>query len=83
MTTTQSPGRLSRPYVVASTLTLGLAVLAMIVFVLRDGQPVPLPQIVNFAVLSATGIALVTRFVRAIPGRSGPARAHGDADAPT
>ena len=63
--------------------TLGLAVLAMIVFLLRDGQPVPLPQIVIFAVLSATGLALVTRFVRAVPGRSGPARAHGDADAPT
>ncbi|NHN42982.1 hypothetical protein G9C85_15280 [Halorubellus sp. JP-L1] len=47
--------------------TLGLAVLAMIVFMLQNGQPVPLPQIVLFALLSLTGLALVTRFVRAIP----------------
>jgi hypothetical protein len=47
--------------------TLGLAVLAMIVFMLRNGQSVPLPQIVLFALLSLTGLGLTTRFVRAIP----------------
>jgi len=54
--------------------TLGLAVLAMIVFMLRDGQPVPLPQIVLFVLLSLTGFALVVRFVRAIPHRSSLSR---------
>lgn len=47
--------------------TLGLAVLTMIIFMLQDGQPVPLPQIVLFGLLSLTGLALVTRFYRAIP----------------
>ncbi|WP_233752268.1 MULTISPECIES: hypothetical protein [Halostella] len=47
--------------------TLGLAVLAMIVFMLQNGQSVPLPQIVLFALLSLTGLTLVTRFIRAIP----------------
>lgn len=50
--------------------TLGLAVLAMIVFMLRDGQAVPLPQIALFVVLSALALGLVVRFVRGI----GPAR---------
>lgn len=47
--------------------TLGLAVVAMTVFMLRNGQTVPLPQIVLFAFLSLTGLAFVTRFIRAIP----------------
>jgi hypothetical protein len=47
--------------------TLGLVVLAMIVFMLQDGQTVPLPQIVLFALLSLTGLALVARFIRSIP----------------
>lgn len=46
--------------------TLGLAVLAMIGFMLADGQAVPLPQIVIFAVLSLTGLSLMVRFLRAI-----------------
>lgn len=46
--------------------TLGLAVLAMIVFMLRDGQSVPLPQIALFVVLSALAVGLVGRFVRDI-----------------
>lgn len=47
--------------------TLGLAVLAMIVFMLQNGQSVLLPQIVLFALLSLTGLTLVTRFIRTIP----------------
>ena len=47
--------------------TLGLAVLAMIAFMLRAGQIVPLPQIVLFALLSLAGLVLTIRFVRAIP----------------
>ncbi|WP_256290836.1 hypothetical protein [Halobellus inordinatus] len=47
--------------------TLGLAVLAMIVFMLQNGQSVPLPQIVSFALLSLAGLTLVARFIRAIP----------------
>jgi len=54
--------------------TLGLAVLAMIVFMLRDGQPVALPQVVIFATLSVLGLALVVRFVLAL-GRDGGGRA--------
>ncbi|WP_123537583.1 hypothetical protein [Halosimplex salinum] len=50
--------------------TLGLAVLAMIVFMLRDGQSVPLPQIAVFVALSLLGLGLVVRFVRAIDSRS-------------
>jgi hypothetical protein len=50
--------------------TLGLAVLAMIVFMVQNGQTVPLPQVVLFALLSLTGVILTTRFVRAIPPTS-------------
>ena len=50
--------------------TLGLAVLAMIVFMLQNGQAVPLPQIVLFGVLSLIGLGLTTRFIRAISRRS-------------
>lgn len=46
--------------------TLGLAVLTMIVFMLRAGQTVPLPQIVIFVVLSLAGLALMLRFIRSI-----------------
>jgi len=56
--------------------TLGLAVLAMIVFMLQDGQTVPLPQIALFALLSLTGLALVTRFIRAIPPSAAPVQPH-------
>ncbi len=61
--------------------TLGLAVLAMIAFMLRDGQPVPLPQIVLFALLSVAGLGLVVRFVRAIPGGAGTAPTRVDSGA--
>ncbi|MDZ5811932.1 hypothetical protein U4E84_11325 [Halorubrum sp. AD140] len=50
--------------------TLGLAVLAMIIFMLQNGQSVPLPQIVLFALLSLTGLTLVVRFFRIIPSTS-------------
>jgi hypothetical protein len=46
--------------------TLGLAVLAMIVFMLLDGQTVPLAQIVIFAVFSSLGLVLVGRFLHSI-----------------
>ncbi|QDX39357.1 hypothetical protein [Salarchaeum sp. JOR-1] len=48
-------------------ITLGLAVLAMIVFMVQNGQSVPLPQIVLFALLSLSGLSLVARFIRTIP----------------
>ncbi|MDG5777403.1 hypothetical protein VB773_21660 [Haloarculaceae archaeon H-GB2-1] len=56
--------------------TLGLAVLAMIVFMLHNGQPVPLPQIVLFALLSLIGLGLTTRFSRAIPRSSSRTQPH-------
>jgi hypothetical protein len=55
---------------------LGLAVLAMIVFMLRNGQSVPLPQIVLFALLSLTGLGLTTRFIRDISGSSSRTQPH-------
>lgn len=46
--------------------TLGLAVLAMIVFMLLEGQDVPLAQIVIFATFSFLGLLLVGRFLGSI-----------------
>ncbi|NHN49375.1 hypothetical protein G9464_17530 [Halostella sp. JP-L12] len=46
--------------------TLGGAVLAMAWFMVRDGQPVPLPQILIFGVLTAMSLLLMGRFLRAI-----------------
>jgi len=46
--------------------TLGLAVVAMIVFMLLDGQTVPFAQILLFTVFSLIGLALVLRFLFAI-----------------
>lgn len=46
--------------------TLGLAVLAMIAFMIRDGVAVVLPQVVIFAVLSCLAIVLMGRFVLSI-----------------
>ena len=63
--------------------TLGLAVLAMIVFMLQDGQTVPLPQIVLFALLSLTGLVLVIRFIRAIPSGSPTTQTHARAESQT
>ena len=52
--------------------TLGLAVLAMIAFMLQAGQPVPLPQIVLFVVLSLTGLGLMVRFIRSVESGTSP-----------
>lgn len=46
--------------------TLGLAVLAMVVFTVRDGQPVVWPQVVIFSAVTLAALALTTRFVRSI-----------------
>ena len=56
--------------------TLGLAVLAMIVFMLQNGQSVVLPQIVLFALLSLVGLGLTVRFIRAIPRKSSKTQTH-------
>ncbi|WP_458208728.1 hypothetical protein [Haladaptatus sp. NG-SE-30] len=63
--------------------TLGLAVLAMIVFMLQNGQAVPLPQIMLFGLLSLTGLALVTRFIRAIPPSASTTQPHAGAETQT
>jgi len=54
--------------------TLGLAVLAMIAFMIRGGVAVVLPQIVVFAVSSLLAIALMARFVLSIGSDDGPAQ---------
>lgn len=63
--------------------TLGLAVLAMVVFMLQDGQTVPLPQIVLFVLLSLTGLVLVIRFIRAIPSGSPTTQTHAGTESQT
>lgn len=55
--------------------TLGGAVLAMIVFMIRDGQTVPLPQLLIFGTLTAVSLALMGRFLLAIDPESDPVRA--------
>lgn len=54
--------------------TLGLAVLAMIVFMVRDGLAVALPQIVLFTILSFIALVLMARFVLSIGSEDGPAQ---------
>jgi membrane protein implicated in regulation of membrane protease activity len=80
VTVSHSSRRLTRPYVVASALTLLLAVLAMIAFTLRSGQSVPLPQIVLFALLSLAGLVLTVRYVGAVSPRSPSSRPHAEAE---
>lgn len=46
--------------------TLGGAVLAMAYFMIRDGQTVPLPQIVIFGTLTLLSLGLMVRFLRGI-----------------
>lgn len=58
--------------------TLGLAVLAMIIFMLLDGQTVPPVQILLFTVFSLIGFALVVRFLSSID----PTRTTGERTAP-
>nr|WP_245547755.1 hypothetical protein [Halovivax ruber] len=55
--------------------TLGGAVLAMIVFMIRDGQTVPLPQLLIFGTLTAVSLVLMGRFLRAVDPESDPVRA--------
>lgn len=52
--------------------TLGGAVLAMAFFMIRDGQAVPVPQIVIFGGLTLGSVALMIRFLRSIPSDSRP-----------
>lgn len=57
----------------AKGATLGLAVMAMIIVMLSDGQTVVVPQIVIFAVLSLAGLLLTARFVLSIDPETPPA----------
>lgn len=52
--------------------TLGLAVLAMIVFMIRDGQTVVLPQVVIFVILSLLALVLTIQFVLSIDPETDP-----------
>ncbi|WP_121819512.1 MULTISPECIES: hypothetical protein [Halostella] len=53
--------------------TLGGAVLAMAATMIRDGQPVPLPQIVIFGALTLASLGLMARLLLAIdPEREAP-----------
>lgn len=52
--------------------TLGGAVLAMAVFMMLDGQPVPLPQIVVFGGLTAVSLLLMIRFLFSISPEPNP-----------
>ncbi|TMT81599.1 hypothetical protein E2L06_16730 [Haloterrigena sp. H1] len=52
--------------------TLGGAVLAMIIYMILDGQPVPLPQILIFGTLTAISLGLMGRFLVAISPGSNP-----------
>lgn len=46
--------------------TLGGAVLAMAAYMIRDGQAVPLPQIVIFGALTLISLLLMSRFLLSI-----------------
>ncbi|SIR76469.1 hypothetical protein [Natronorubrum thiooxidans] len=46
--------------------TLSLAVLAMAVFMIRDGDGVPMPVLVVFGLLSASSLALLAQFLRSL-----------------
>ncbi|WP_114578707.1 hypothetical protein [Saliphagus sp. LR7] len=67
-----------RPYGYAFTAvllvkvaTLGGAVLAMALFMIRDGQAVPLPQIVIFGALTVSSVLLLGRLFLSIPSKAG------------
>jgi len=55
--------------------TLGGAVLAIVVYMARAGQVVPLPQIVIFGILTAISLWLMARFLLAISPESNPVSA--------
>ncbi|PCR88971.1 hypothetical protein [Natrinema ejinorense] len=52
--------------------TLGLAVLAMAAFQLRDGQFVPVPVLAVFGVLTLSSLVLLGRFLRSIGSAADP-----------
>lgn len=60
--------------------TLGGAVLMMIVYMLRDGQAVPLPQILIFGMLTILSLGLLARFLKGISPESNPHSADMDTD---
>lgn len=53
----------------------------MIVVMLQDGNPVALPQIAMFALLSLTGRCLTARFMHAIPPRRADEKQQATIDA--
>jgi hypothetical protein len=57
----------------AKIATLGLAVLSMVVVMAADGQPVVLPQVVIFGLITVVGLGLLVRFLRSV-GSNPPAR---------
>ncbi|WP_254544802.1 hypothetical protein [Halomarina pelagica] len=57
----------------AKIVTLGGAVLAMAVFMIRDGQTVPLPQLVIFGLLTLVSLVLMARFILSIDTEHSPA----------
>ena len=59
--------------ILAKIATLGLAVLSMVVVMVADGQPVVLPQVVIFGLISVVGLGLLVRFLRSV-GSSPPVR---------
>ena len=62
--------------VLAKIATLGLAVLSMVVVMIADGQPVVLPQVVIFGLISVISLVLLARFLRSI-GSGPPTRVTG------
>lgn len=60
--------------------TLGGAVLAMVVFMIHDGQAVPLPQILIFGMLTVVSLVLMGRFLMAINPESDPVRVETSSD---
>jgi len=60
--------------------TLGGAVLMMVVYMIRDGQAVPIPQIVIFGTLTAISLGLLVRFLLAISPESDPVAAGTSVD---
>jgi hypothetical protein len=50
----------------AKGATLGAAILAMALFMIRDGQTVPAPQLVIFGLLTLASLGLLLRFLRGL-----------------
>lgn len=60
--------------------TLGGAVLAMALFMIRDGQAVPLPQLAIFGVLTLLSAGLMGQFLLAIGSDADPVSAASASD---